>query len=375
MKTKHSSEPNQKTTHEAESSDYGLMALQEDPKEDEWLSHQFRRSPFRLYKYWLILNLTTVLIIEIYLICYWFGRSFEDGYISPDTLPAIGFVFFLYGCGKMLYAINKKKSRVAQEGFVQFQYALCSSVIFLISAKQQLEDLSAFDWLFLFEIVLSPVINLLGGFAVLQMFKKNHPLTRPNALQVPEETGQDFLEQNEMIASEFSKYDEQLNRWPYLIYKWVLKMSVASELAFFFQYILPYLSKLSQMSDLERKRAEIGFHMLPFLIGWGISSLLNAYSCFQMEIAMRTRHLVKSRRAIALLKICTVLSIIRGPFVGECPKFAGLFYLEDLHWYLRFAYSLLVPVFSLLGALKVKKIIEERESFVQVSSYSEDTYI
>jgi len=45
---------------------------------------------------------------------------------------------------------------------------------------------------------------------------------------------------------------------------------------------------------------------------------------------------------------------------------------KDLWW---FAGSVIGPVLSLIGALKVKRILEERESFVKVSSYSEDAYI
>jgi len=46
MKVKHSGNPIQKTTHEAESFHYGLMKQQEHQEEHEWLSYQFSTTSF-----------------------------------------------------------------------------------------------------------------------------------------------------------------------------------------------------------------------------------------------------------------------------------------------------------------------------------------
>jgi len=374
MKASYSRKPNQEMTHEVGNLGYNLMIEQASPKEDEWLSHQFCRIPFLLYKFWLILHFAIILIIMLILAYAWLTNGFVDGYTSPAIPMAIGFIFFLYGCIEMLYAMKKKKSRVAQEGFVQFQYALISSVSMAeLSLRHLVENPSPFLWLQWSYMVFSPVVNLVGGRAVLGVFKKNHPLTRMDASKALEDENKDFLEQNEAIASEFSKYDKQLRRCPYFIYKWVLKFSVVFEIIFIFQDAFLSLSKIWQDG--------IGYYktdlfMYPFLLGWVISSLLNAYSCFQMEIATRTKNLTKAQNAIGLFKICIVLSVIKCPFVGKCSDLDRISDEDLLVWFLSwFACSTLIPVFGLLGALKVKKILEERETFVKVSSYSQDTYL
>jgi len=90
---------------------------------------------------------------------------------------------------------------------------------------------------------------------------------------------------------------------------------------------------------------------------------------------MRTRNLAKSKRAIVLLKACTVLSIIKCLFVGKFIDFALITDTQGTLWYLWFAFSEFVPALSLAGARKVRKVLEGRENFVRVSSSPEDAYV
>ncbi len=54
-------------------------------EEQDWLSHQFNRIPFLLYKYWLILNLPLILTLEFITIYDGSKRSY-GGKISKLTL-------------------------------------------------------------------------------------------------------------------------------------------------------------------------------------------------------------------------------------------------------------------------------------------------
>jgi len=200
---------------EARNSDY-VLAQQGNTdipefSQDYWLLHQFRRTPFQMYKFWLILNFPIMLLMVLDLVSQWytdtFLRLFARGSSKPETSVLISFMFFLYGCCQMVYAMRKKKSRIAEEAFLKFQYALISSVSTVVVTVRQkrLKDLSIFHCLLWFYIMISPVVHVGGGFAALGVFKENHPLIKLNNPQALEERSQDFLEQNAAVASEFSK--------------------------------------------------------------------------------------------------------------------------------------------------------------------------
>jgi len=266
----------------------------------------------------------------------------------------------------MLYAINKKRSRIAQESFLKFQYVLISSAIYVLSF---IELNNEFFWLQLFYFIFSPVLHLIGGFAVLQVFRKNHPLARLRGSQVSEDMNQNFLEQNEVIATEFSKYDKQLNRWPYFIDKCLLKFSAVFELIFLCHHALAYLLSALSLSESRREYLKFDFYIDLFLVLVTIFPFLNACSCFQMEVATRTRNLAKVKIVFTLFKICSFLSIINCFFVGKV-RYLDSLTNEGFLW--SFVFSVIVPFPGLIGAAKVKKIIEQRDRFVKVSSYSED---
>jgi len=283
----------------------------------------------------------------------------------------------------MLHAIKKKKSKVAQEGFVKFQYALTSSVTMLggTALGRRFTGLTTIaDWIGLLMwlyIVFSPIVHLVGGFAVLQVFKRNHPLARLRGSQVLEALDQDLLEQNEAIASELSKYDEQFGRWPYFVYTWLLKFCVVLELISLFQYALPILIGLGQMSEKKKKDSPVDFFVYLLLIEWALSSFLNAYSCFEMEVAMRTRMLEKTKRALFLLKICTVFAISKCLFAARFSSLRETFDVSETlpsHFFWVGCF-VVAPVLTLIGAFRVKNILEQRDNFVKVSSYSEDSYL
>ncbi len=215
-----------------------LEEEEENPKEDDWLSNQFNRVPFLFYKFWLIVNFSITLLLEYILI----GATW-DSYV--DMVPllkipqrmyaslAISFIFLLYGSCQMLFAMSKRNSKIAQESVVKFQYNLIGSMIALIFLKSLngsgFEDLSQ-TIIFVYGAISAPV-HLIGGFAVLKTFKKNHPLTRPSHYQ---DKSLDFLQQNEVIGAEISKYDRQLDSWKCIIYKWWLKFVVIFEISLIF---------------------------------------------------------------------------------------------------------------------------------------------
>ena len=125
---------NQETPHESWSLGSDLIREQANPEEDQWLSHQFRRIPFLLYQSWLILNFPIILISEAQIIYYWVLEVLGVSLPENETRLGIGFVFFLSGSCQIIYAIRRKKSRVAQKAFLKFQYALICSVTHSIAS-------------------------------------------------------------------------------------------------------------------------------------------------------------------------------------------------------------------------------------------------
>ena len=147
------------------SSDYQFLTEQES-----YLSHQFRRVPFLLYKYWLILNIPIILYLFVTTISLYQYIKEPRFYISNYAPMAINFLLFLYGDGQMLYAMNKKKSRIAQESYTKFQYYLIISVNRVFYLILVINKASVVFWLVLFYLVLSPIVHLVGGFAVIRAF-------------------------------------------------------------------------------------------------------------------------------------------------------------------------------------------------------------
>jgi len=333
---------------------------------NDWLSKQFNRIPFLLYKYWLLLNFPISLGLELILLGLWVDVIFRSQCIQVEPLTdhlkflliseiymTINPLFFMYGCCQVLYAIKQKKSGVAQEGFVKLQYSLITSAI-AMGYVLSLVDTGQGLWLFLFYFVLSSVVHCVGGFAVVRVFKKNHPLTRlAEGSKIPEDlNNRDFLEQNEAIASEFSKYDKQLNAWPYFLYRCLLKFSVIAEISFAFRFTFRYLLITWQKLQSDENASNIDLYILAGLV---FSSVLNAFACFHMEIATRTRMLKKLKRALVMIKICTLLSIIKCPltirYISLDKKFID-YDSSSLFW---FACSVLAPPLCLIGSLKAKK--------------------
>ena len=342
----------------------------------DWLSGQFRRIPFLLYFCWLILSFASTLgIVSImlsdsllsYLDPFYMLRSYQ----IIDISQIIGLLFFLYGCGEILYSIKTKNSRIAQQSVVKFQYNLTSSAMSCgLCVIERFEDLNIL-WLPMFYFLFTPIVHLIGGHFVLKAFKQNHPLVRRAASQVPDDTTEDFFEQNEAVTSEISRYNQQLNTWPYFVYKCWLKFAVLFEVSIILGYFLYYFAR-----DLIReKRLPLEIALFGVLV---VLSCLKGYSCFEMEVTTRTRALRKSERVIFLLKISTGLSLIAYLFVGIDIWLQKGFYIKSSvvsPYLLWFACVVLVPLVSLFGALKVKKILEQRESFVRVSSFTEKCYL
>lgn len=93
-------------------------------------------------------------------------------------------------------------------------------------------------------------------------------------------------------------------------------------------------------------------------------------------VAMRTRNnLKRSERARILLKIGTLLSKIKCFFVTKWIELNLILKVsdEEYHWY--FFCSVVIPLFDLAGAIKVKRISIERESFIKVSSDPQVLYL
>lgn len=68
-------------------------------------------------------------------------------------------------------------------------------------------------------------VNLVGGFAVIKAFEKNHPLARRDQEKSMDEVSVDVVQQNEVIAGEILKYDQQLETSRFKIYKYWLWFS------------------------------------------------------------------------------------------------------------------------------------------------------
>jgi len=127
----------------------------------------------------------------------------------------------------MLFTMTKRKSEPTQKSLLKLQFSTITLVIHsFIRMQVQGSEFSEYSLVALlgtFALPIVPVLLLLGGFAVVNLFKENHPLLRRDPSQnlkgLNTEQEADFLKQNEAIASEPLRYAEKLDRWPYLISK------------------------------------------------------------------------------------------------------------------------------------------------------------
>jgi len=344
-------------------------------REDDWLSKKFNSLPFLLYKFWLLVNFGFAFGLECYLV-YEFQVAYSVSKPRMDQMLYISLnaslLLLSYGCGEMLFAINRRKSSAAQRSFLKFQYYLIGALIY-VAVVQETIDMRTEPVHFVLSIyvVISVIVLFIGGHAVLKAFQNNHPLRRQDKSESSEVSNPfltDFLEQNEAIASEVLKYEQKLNSWPYLVYNWWLKLAVVFEICVIFGCIF-------SLTMIELFHLRFSFSLFLF-IGALILSLFNAYSRFEMEAAVRTRTLARSKRAVLLLKISIVSTMFSYLFVAikvDSSLFHQLeFLIPTFKWFGIFA---VIPVLCLAGAVKVHKLIEERDCFARISSFPEDTFI
>ncbi len=99
-------------------------------KKKDWLSGQFNRVPFQIYKLWLVLTFVIALGIEpILIFSFLYGFKNDDGVfkalIALEMMPLmIGCLFLLLGCIQMVLSMSRRKSESAQKGILKFQYSM-----------------------------------------------------------------------------------------------------------------------------------------------------------------------------------------------------------------------------------------------------------
>ena len=293
----------------------------------------------------------------------------------------ISSAFLLYGYGEMLFSMMTRRSKAAQKASLKFQYCVIIlivvfSLIFGTTVSPDLlfrfavENLSNVHFLLVvLSLTIIPITHLFGGYTVVKALEKNNPLTRHNDdsdFMGKSTNTKDFLEQNEAIVSEVLRYDQELKRWPYMIYKFFLKLVVPIEISRLCFNIFEAVEVTSGMGF------QFGFVFTAVLLSF--SSLLSAVCCFEIGVAIGEKILAKVKRAILVLKIDIIESIIAFIFLA---KEFGLFssdadatFMVQINFF-YFGYCTLIPIVALIGAEKVRKILEERDQFVRVSSYSE----
>ena len=154
----------------------------------------------------------------------------------------------------------------------------------------------------------------------------------------------DFLEQNGVIACELLKYDKQLERWPYKVYKFWLKIVIVIEII-----LIALLTFLGASSFWNSKTiAELGHGVFIFIF-----CSLTAFCCYEMEVALRTKGLDKSKKVLLHLKVCTFISTLY-PAIWPIFSDTKFLTLENLQ---GGAFSLL-PLTTFIGTFHVHKVIE-----------------
>ena len=370
------------SSHQGLSSHFLNRIQNEDvPVDHGWLSGKFSKLPFQLYRIWLVVTLCIVLYVNYHtLLFFWselknaYSFFLQEMESYEPTTATISCIFLFFGCYEMFSAIERQKSEMAQKSILKFQYSLglllIGSLTFMIWQKFVFKYYSTIALLVTFALPTISAVNLIGGLAVLKAFQMNHPLVRQCAPQASEDQivgRDDLLAQNQVIAFELLRFDLQLESWSYLIYKWWLKFAVVLEIMMIPQNMVFQLSSIWRDWQVKQVLA----FLLPFL-----AHFMGAYCSYDMEVVLRTRMLTRSKRALSQLKICLLLSTVFSvvtPFLAtKKHDFVFEEYLNSL--LLNARNFVLIPFITFIGAFMANRVIEERDHYVRVSTFVDDSY-
>ena len=356
---------------------------------NQWLHEQFSRLPYRIYNYWMGLTIVVLLPIVCYLtIQLWSIVTDLETYLQigilleDDVLMTLSSLFLVLGCGQMLYGVTRMKAKVVQKGFLSFQYSVITAIaVHLYTLTRDgnkfklLPNYYTFiDWVIFALVAILPITHVILGFFVIRVFKKNHPLERKETSDGMNQASREIFEQYEVIAGEIWKYDKQLNRWPFVVYKWWLTIVIAYEI-----YRLDInFTVLAMMCA-----TEVDWPTVRFETGLLLMFILSAFAAFTMESAMKTKALRDSKVSVIVLIVCIFEALAVCIFTDKENAFVTVDINYDTDgrsemvlYLLWIAYCLAIPVISLFGAYKGYKIIKERDHYVKVSNYSDDeTYL
>jgi len=385
----HSPENLQETPDPNHELTMSLITEEHPHSNDDWLSKQFSRFPYKLYTLWLILSSLMSLVIvcwTLFVLVNDFGNYRKNSSLGNQDrmnaefillLRSAGFLLLLFGSGEMLYAMKKRRGKIARKSFCRLRYSLMGLVthilmIMILEGVSWFRDLDngvrQFEYFTVFCAICIPILDLIGGSGVNEIFKKKYLLLKSKVENQVEkdEVARDFLKQNEAIESKVLKYDKQLNTWGYIVYKWWLKFTIVFEvmrICHQFEYII---------SDIYKGKGGLLFGEL----GLFISFCLSAWAGLEIEAVITTKVLKKSERALVLLKICMIASIMTYLVFGIVSN--GSFDLIVIKsnmslWYLfSFGYCCLIPIVNFVGARSLNMIIEQRDKFAQVLSFADN---
>ncbi len=146
------------------------------------LQGKFSQSSYTFYKFWIILTIIIVLIAGYFLINEIVTKlsSYSTGvglFIGSDTITSFSFIFLLFGCGEMLYGISYTKAKIAQKGFLNFQYSLITSTVVNLglfikddTLKYLGEYYTSVDWILLIVSIVLSITHFVGGLSVVKIF-------------------------------------------------------------------------------------------------------------------------------------------------------------------------------------------------------------
>jgi len=276
----------------------------------------------------------------------------------------------LFGSGSMLFAMNKRKSKVAQESFLKFQYSIMGLVVGSMMQSQRIPIGPEFDLTLNLLITCLSILYIIGAFAVLGAFKKNHPLNKilsNNALD--DSLTQDFLEQNRAVGAELSKYDKQLDTMGFLLFRWWLKFMIVYEIA----RISHALVFITNMLIIKSKPKDLLVEFLAVIL----TCIPGIWSALDLESAITIKLLSKSKRAIVLCKVYIGMSIITFLCLGK-NRNAHLVLVISESWPISlvcFVYCCVLPSVNLFAARSVFQVLEQREKFADASSFHNESYL
>jgi len=214
-----------------------------------------------------------------------------------------------------------------------------------------------------------PMIHLIGSLAVLQIFKKNNPLEKSRISQTVEEEDRDFQEQNEAIVAKLSAYDEQLNTCGYLVFRWWLKFVIVFDYTRIWFVVMYWIVTNSYI------------HWTLELTVLSFTFLISAWCALQTGVSFEIKSLEKVEKAIFWLRICIIVSVIIYPFFRDAPNqylpVLSMNFADHrlLSYLLGFLGCCLLPILTLIGALKAKAIIIQRDKFAQVLTLNDESYL